>query len=352
MRSTGIWVRYALAGAVVLGSGADARSQEAKGGARPIEQSPQATSGDTAEAVPDLAALAAAESILAEREAAAGRKFDQAYRANTLNKLASKPLDQLEAIRTAGNAFEPNFLGSGTNDFVYNPVTPCRIIDTRAAGGPIAAGSSRPFYATGGSYASQGGFNGSCGVPFGSAKAVVINFVAVGGTGTGNLGVTPYGTPFTNTAILNWNASTADALANGLTVAICNPSTTSCPFDFSIIARGNATNVVADIQGYFAPPFATALDVNAIVGTYFTCPGGFMCWTTQPCGAGYTITGGGCMVEFYTALWIWANTSHLQPPPPDGPGTPINGWVCQGTNTGSISKRYRAIAMCSRVPGI
>lgn len=364
MRSRGVWVRWALAGAVVLVWGADARSQEAKGGARPIGESPQATagarpieegsqatSGVTTEPFRDPAALAAAESIVAGQESAANRQFDPAYRAGIVKELASKSLDQLAAIRATGNAFEPNFLGSTVNDFVYTPVAPCRIIDTRAAGGPIAAGNFRNFYATGNSYVSQGGFNGSCGVPFGAAKAVVINFVAVGGVGTGNLGFTPYPQGFTNTAILNWNASTADALANGLTVAICNTASATCTFDFSIAARGNATNVVADIQGYFAAPFATSLDVNAIVGSYFTCPGGFMCWTTQPCGTGYTITGGGCMVEFYTSFWTWANSSHLQPPPPDGPGTPINGWVCQGVNTGSISKNYRAIAFCSRVPG-
>jgi hypothetical protein len=332
---------------VVLGSGTDARAQEARGGSWPIGETPQATSGVIPEPVADPAALAAAESILADQEAAAGRKFDPAYRSHSLKKLAAKPLDQLEAIRAAGT-FEPNFLGSTTNDFVYTPVAPCRIIDTRVAGGIIPAGGTRNFYAAGSGFGSQGGVSGSCGVPLGAAKAVVVNFAAVGGTAGGNMGFTPYGTPFSNTAIINWNATTG-AIANGLTVAICNGA---CTFDFSLIARVNATHVVADIQGYFAPPFATSLEVNAIVGSYFNCPAGFNCWTTQPCGAGYTVTGGGCMLELYAfGTWTWANSSHLQPPPPISVGTPINGWVCQGSNTGTTDKLYRAIALCSRVPG-
>lgn len=39
-------------------------------------------------------------------------------------------------------------LGETTNDLVFVPITPCRIIDTRLAGGQIAAGTTRAFDVT------------------------------------------------------------------------------------------------------------------------------------------------------------------------------------------------------------
>jgi hypothetical protein len=108
---------------------------------------------------------------------------------------------------------------------------------------------------------------------------------------------------------------------------------------------------VADIQGFFARPEKTSLENLSVVSQYFLCNGNFNCYNYQSCPSGYTITGGGCMLEFYTGLWSWANSSHLQPPPPDGSGSFFNGWVCQGTNTGTVAKNFRTIAHCTRVPG-
>src|SRR5688500_9890209 len=141
MKLTGVLVSCALGGAMVLGSGADARSQEARSGGSPRNGgSPQAT-GVTEPLLADPTALAKAESIVAEREAATGRSFDPAYRARLVNTLASSPTDDLKATSSDVIAPETNFLGSNFNDYVYTPVSPCRIIDTRVAGGIMAAGS-------------------------------------------------------------------------------------------------------------------------------------------------------------------------------------------------------------------
>jgi hypothetical protein len=40
----------------------------------------------------------------------------------------------------------PNALGDTTQDYVFTPVTPCRIFDTRNAGGALAADTARDFY--------------------------------------------------------------------------------------------------------------------------------------------------------------------------------------------------------------
>ena len=175
------------------------------------------------------------------------------------------------------------------------------------AGGLIAAGGTRDFRATGVNFSGQGGTAGDCGIPFGAAKAVVINFVVVQGTASGNLGVTPYGSAFPNASIINWTPGIP--IANGLPVAICNPSVSSCGADISIKANSSPTQVIADVQGYFAPPFATSLDVQTVDSTYFACPSGFNCGVTQTCNTGYTITGGGCQLEYYNFQWYWANSS-------------------------------------------
>jgi hypothetical protein len=74
--------------------------------------------------------------------------------------------------------------GSSGENLLFNSVTPCRIVDTRISQGgtgPISGGTQRSFIAT-----------GLCGVPSGSAKAVMVNVTAVNATGSGYLTVFAY----------------------------------------------------------------------------------------------------------------------------------------------------------------
>lgn len=73
-------------------------------------------------------------------------------------------------------------LGDASTDLVYVPTVPCRIIDTRVAGGVIAANTVRDFDVTSiTNYSSQGGDASNCnGVgAAGSFAAAVINFTVV-----------------------------------------------------------------------------------------------------------------------------------------------------------------------------
>ena len=47
-------------------------------------------------------------------------------------------------------------IGSLSSDLVFTPLTPCRIVDTRVAGGTIPALATRGFKAWGTSFAAQG----------------------------------------------------------------------------------------------------------------------------------------------------------------------------------------------------
>ena len=71
-------------------------------------------------------------------------------------------------------AILPEALSDIANDLVYTPVTPCRIVDTRNAGGAVSANTIRSFDVDGGTFIGQGGVNGSCGIPFGVARAVAM----------------------------------------------------------------------------------------------------------------------------------------------------------------------------------
>jgi hypothetical protein len=85
---------------------------------------------------------------------------------------------------------QPLNLGDTNADLVYTPVNPCRIIDTRVAGGALTGGTpgpTRQFKVAGSAgFDAQGGNVSGCGVPIG-ATAVLVNFVAVNAQGAGTM---------------------------------------------------------------------------------------------------------------------------------------------------------------------
>ena len=139
-------------------------------------------------------------------------------------------------------------IGDTGTDLIYTPVAPCRIIDTRNAGGPIAGNATRNFLVAGTTgFESQGGHTGGCGIPD-DATSVMINFIAVGGTTSGHLRAWPFGGTKPDASIVNFGPG--QNIANGLIQSVCNPAVTTCPFDLSIFAA-SPVNVVADVTGYF-----------------------------------------------------------------------------------------------------
>jgi len=197
----------------------------------------------------DLAQVqAVAESIVVREETLSERAFDPVFRVKAKELLAALPIAELVA-QTGDNGLGLNALGDTQADLVYTPVTPCRIFDTRYAGGPIAGGTTRSFLVTGTDYSAQGGSPTGCGIPYGPTTAAVINFAVVKPAGPGNVRVTPYGQPIPNAAILNF--TTGVTLANGLAVATCNPASATCTSDITIRIDVNATDLAADVQGYF-----------------------------------------------------------------------------------------------------
>ncbi len=155
-------------------------------------------------------------------------------------------------------------LGNATSDLVFTPITPCRILDTRLAGGAIAGGFSRDFntvVGSGGNFSSQGGSATDCGAVAAGQSAVVINVTAVFPTGAGFATVYPFGVTRPLASSVNY---TAGAIVNNTVVAkLPNPLTTK---DFSLYTFATS-DFVADIVGYYAPPQATAVDCLTVAGT-------------------------------------------------------------------------------------
>ncbi|HXJ84744.1 MAG TPA: hypothetical protein VMS64_39390, partial [Candidatus Methylomirabilis sp.] len=143
-------------------------------------------------------------------------------------------------------------------DLVYNPIAPCRVVDTRVTGGPITNATPRNFVVTGPNFGSQGGADGVCIVP--SGVAVLMNIVSVNAAGSGDFRVWAFGQPQPFTSIMNYSLlSPPLAVANGVAVEICNPPGPGCTSDITVSVDGSSSNLVADVLGYFtaAPAGAT-----------------------------------------------------------------------------------------------
>lgn len=132
------------------------------------------------------------------------------------------------------------FVAAGTpSSLSFYPVAPCRVADTRNAnaplGGPFVSGqTSRTFPIT----------SSSCGVPA-TAQAYSLNLTAVPHGPLGYLTAFPSGLPRPIAAALN--APTGTVTAN----AAILPAGSGGSID---VFASNDSDLVIDINGYFAPP--------------------------------------------------------------------------------------------------
>jgi hypothetical protein len=226
-------------------------------------------------------------------------------------------------------------LGAAASDLVYTPITPCRILDTRVAGGAIAGNFSRDFntvVGSGGNFSSQGGSATDCGVVAAGQAAVVINLTAVTPTGAGFATAYPFGAARPLASSVNYTAG--DIVNNSIVVKLPTPLTTK---DFSIYTFATS-DYVADIVGYYSPPQATALDCSRNFGSVVNIPAntyGF--GVTATCPTGYTATGLGIEAAANVVVADSAISSSS--------GTVFT------YNLGATAQSTRAWVQCCRVPG-
>lgn len=218
-------------------------------------------------------------------------------------------------------------LGSLSSDLVFTPITPCRIIDTRNAGGAISSATTRVFKGWAASYASQGGRATDCGLPqTTNIAALSVNLVVISPVGDGWIAAWPVATPMPLVSNLNYKAN--DVLANSAVLKI-NQTTA----DFNLYTT-TTTHFVADVTGYYSKPVATALECKETTNAAEAIGIGEVATVTAPvCETGYTATSTNCQSHYQ----VWFSN--------------FSNGICSAYNNGGTSRTVYASRTCCRIPG-
>lgn len=175
---------------------------------------------------------------------------------------------------TAQAAPSPN-----PQESLFVPVAPCRVADTRVAGGRITAGTTRQFYVGGTTgFAPQGGKPGGCGIPA-VATAVAATVLSVNATSANWLVAYPSAVPAPLATTLFFQKSQVSG--TGTTVSL-SPGTGK---QLAVKSAGT-TDVVLDVNGYYLPQLAAYVETNGALG-----PGSSRVLSSVRNGTGnYTVT--------------------------------------------------------------
>lgn len=277
------------------------------------------------------------EGALAELTGTGHRLAD----AQVIDRFAREAPSRGATVKTAAE-IGAKALGSTTRDLVFTAVTPCRIVDTRVAGGAIGANSSRSFLgvavSAGSNFTSQGGSSTDCGVAAIGASAIVINVTAVTPSGAGF--ATVYKSGETRPLAASVNYATGDIVNNTVVVGIPNPLAIT---DF-IIYTFAQSHYVVDIVGYYSPPQVTQLQcIDTAIATN-NIPGNTATFYSNPaCPTGY---------DAAVTPYCFSNSSAVYS---RGSGinsnTPGLSTFCAWTNTSASSQQVLGGSVCCRVPG-
>ena len=266
-----------------------------------------------------------------------------------LESLYAMPLEQIQAIGVPGSfaatsdamarALRVKALGDASTDLVYRPITPCRFVDTRNVGGPIAGSRTFDLSVLGSTYGGSATCNilSAAGIPSAdSIGAIAINVAIVSPTAApGFIGARPVGS--TNaTALVNWYEAGAQVQASNAGVV----STAQGPGD-DIELFGSPTQVIVDVFGVFTAPGATALDCITTAPNSVDVPNGSTTETLVPapaCPAGYTHVSVLCGATTGTGFYLTK--------------TGDNGSLsCSYINLSGSPNQGAVRARCCRLPG-
>ena len=241
--------------------------------------------------------------------------------------------DQLDALVAQGVSVAGirKALGDANADLTYTPLNPCRIMDTRISGFPLAANVQRGFdVRSAASIAAQGGVaSGGCGVIVGS-RAVSVNITAISGSG-GFLYAWPWPNLIPNASILNWTSS-SNPVANSTILTVDYSDGPAAYLQTPV----GGTDIIMDVGGYFAAPSTTLVCVTTTVATLNFVAGQNIDLNAPACAAGYTKVSTSCRTGAYNA-GVYATTS----------GNFTGGADCQMATTTTSS--MNAAARCCKL---
>jgi hypothetical protein len=169
------------------------------------------------------------------------------------------------------------FAPPGTGGLYYNPITPCRALDTRLSGGMVPALATRRVQLA-----------GICAVPT-DAKALAVNVTAIPRTSLGYVTVYPAGQ--TRPVASTLNAVTGAITANSAIV----PAGTNGAIDAFV---NGDTDLLFDITGYFS-------DTPGQSGY------GYLFYPLPPCRLADTRNGGGLPLEAGTPRMIYPDACEV-----------------------------------------
>jgi len=152
-------------------------------------------------------------------------------------------------------------LGDPNDDLAYTPINPCRIVDTRAAGGALSANIARTFVGFSSNFATQGGSASNCAIP-GGVAAIAMNVYAVNPAGLGFIKVWAANASEPAVSTINYQSGIT-ALANGAIVPVDGTNNNQFKAKSPLVV-----DFIADVVGYFRAPtgFGDITSVNAGTG--------------------------------------------------------------------------------------
>lgn len=192
--------------------------------------------------------------------AASIRELKGAETLRDAQKTARQVRSALSAATRGVGAEQAKSLGDSALDLVFTPVTPCRVLDTRASV-KIQAGVTLGVDMDGGNAGNAAGCT-HAGVGGPEVQGYAINVTVTETGSNGFLQVQPAGaTP--GSSWLNWTATNTTVANQGIVRNLQNSGS-----EFSIRSNVTDTHVLVDWFGYFGPPTTLpSLTCSVVLGT-------------------------------------------------------------------------------------
>ena len=263
------------------------------------------------------------------------RSYADAVSASMAVARAGNPASNSAAPSGSSAASVAAGLGTTTSDLVYVPITPCRVLDTRAGGAAVAAGVVKTYGFTnvnvgGGSCNVTTQIPGSDGAAAFAAN-VTVDESGLSGFGAGSyLQIYPQGGS-TGTSFMNFSPNQIIANAGIISLNQANGQ-------FSVVSNA-PTQVIVDTYGAFIAPQPTALQCTTVDGATVSlaASGGVSYVTAGTCPTGYSQTATYCVSDFLLSNNVYTLN--------------VLSGACLMKNLDSSAHNAIATAQCCRVPG-
>lgn len=263
--------------------------------------------------------------------------FQLPYQLYTKEKPMRKLLLAAAAMLTMATSAYAQ-LGHLSKDLVFTPITPCRIVDTRNAGGVIPGGVTKQFKGWNATnFIAQGGSATTCGMPpVSDIAALAVNLLVIAPIGEGWIAAWPGPIGTTQPLVSNLNYKAGDVLANSAVLKISQTGSA----DFNLFTT-TTTHFVADVTGYYSQPVAAgSLECTVVNNETFSVPANFSSYhyTTSTCSAGYVAMSAYCWNQDSPNLYL------------TGSGTNGGAW-CGWRNVSGAAINAIQGTNCCRIPG-